>query len=462
VTPFGRLLRARTPSAAAPRHLDALERLTTEALADLAALKDDLRTLSAALTDLRHTTAAAVAEQAQVAEAQAGVAAPDGARLASDALALVGRPSERMRVRRLFSGGRFERPFSPSVGLTRIASTAPDVRDLWARLEAREAGCADDVLRGAPAAALDVPDAAVSMGPRRALDIYLGASKPATAAPPAWPVVAVPKFTYQFSARKLRNVGHWVLDCLPQIVALERLAPDAVFLLPTPLKAVQRSTLAMLGLPESRLVPWNGDLVAAKRLLVLEDEGRAGGGRPLAALAGMRERLATRIPVPARPGTLRLYVSRRDAKPHRRWAANEPDIEALFERHGFRIVSMADCPLDEQMRLFSQAGVVAGISGAGLADLVFTPSGAHVIVLVSDDLMRWYADDGQSRSLWLRNAPVPGGALAELGDSPRFYGHVAAAFGQVAHYFVAADQMPLDQLSGFVDDVMGTVEASAS
>ena len=128
-----------------------------------------------------------------------------------------------------------------------------------------------------------------------------------------------------------------------------------------------------------------------------------------------------------------------------------------FERRGFTIISMADCPLAEQVRLFGQASVVAGISGAGLADIVFAPAGAHVIVLVSDGLMRWYADEAQSRSLWLREER-PGGELSELGDSPRFYGHVAAALGQVGHYFIGAEEMPLEPLSTFLDHVLEQVD----
>ena len=51
-----------------------------------------------------------------------------------------------------------------------------------------------------------------------------------------------------------------------------------------------------------------------------------------------------------------------------------------------------------------------------------------------------------------------GGELAQLGDSPRFYGHVAAAFGQTSHYFVGPDQVPLEQLAAFLDDVLARVD----
>jgi capsular polysaccharide biosynthesis protein len=158
--------------------------------------------------------------------------------------------------------------------------------------------------------------------------------------------------------------------------------------------------------------------------------------------------------------TGRIYVSRRDAKPHRRWIDNEPEVEALFASRGFTVVSMKECPLPEQVRLFSTARVVAGASGAGLADIVFTPPGSHVITLVSEELMRWYAAEGQSRALWVSPAAADGGELAQLGDSPRFYGHVAAALGQISHYFVGPDRVPTQALAAFLDDVLARVDAA--
>ena len=77
-----------------------------------------------------------------------------------------------------------------------------------------------------------------------------------------------------------------------------------------------------------------------------------------------------------------------------------------------------------------------------------------MIVLVSDSLMRWYADEGKSRALWMSTDEVSGGQMSELGDSPKFYGHVAATFEQVSHFFVGGDEMPLRQLSSFIEDVL--------
>jgi len=81
----------------------------------------------------------------------------------------------------------------------------------------------------------------------------------------------------------------------------------------------------------------------------------------MSALLQTRRRLLGGVAMPSGAPSRRLYVSRRDAKPHRRWAENEPEVEALFASRGFEIVSMGECPLPEQVRLFSSARVVARV-----------------------------------------------------------------------------------------------------
>jgi hypothetical protein len=461
VKPVARVLRALRPAAIdrQAKSLASLEASSEALQQDVSAMRALLGDLAARLTALGTDTEALLAACRDEAQEQARLGAPAGARLAADGIRLIGPPSARLRARRLRSGDAVDLPFGSQMGRTVVASTAPDVRELWARLLAREGECVDDRLRGAPSTALEIRHATVARASDHTIDVTLDATGAPDRVTDA-STIAVPKLTYHFSARKLRNFGHWLLDGVPQIVALDALAPDAVFLLPDPLKGIYTSTLGLLGIGADRLRPWSGTPVSCSRLLLLEDDSRAGGGRPLSALLQTRRRLLERASVPDARPTRRLYVSRRDAKPHRRWVENEPDVEALFASRGFEIVSMRECPLPEQVRMFTSARVVAGASGAGLADIVFAPAGTHVITLVSDELLRWYAAEGQSRALWLSPSALAGGELAQLGDSPRFYAHVAAAFGQISHSFVGPDRVPIEALAAFLDDVLARVDAA--
>jgi capsular polysaccharide biosynthesis protein len=434
------------PDPAVAKLADAASALQQE----LAELQQDVAGLAAQLGAVRQQQELALSEHRRALDVRAGLTELPAARARSDRLTIAGPVRSRLRISRLAVGEPVALPFSRWMGETECASESFDVAEMWGRLLALEAAT-DDQLRGEPAAVLDVPDAVVAS--RDGLHVALA---PAATTGDRLGTVAVPKLTYDFPPRKVQNFGHWLLDCLPQVMALATVAPDATFLLPDTLKGFHRRVLALGGIAEHQIRPWDGAPVAAARLLVQDADGRIGRGRPHASFVALRRRLLASAP-PSGPAaaTRRIYVSRRDAKGLRQWLSNQEAVEDLFRSRGFEILVMAECPLEDQIRIFREARVVAGISGAGLADAAFSPPGTHLLVLVSDSLVRWYASEAGARSGWM-NGYAAGGALnlAALGDSPRFYAHLAAACEQYCHTFVGGDVMPIDTLARFVDAVL--------
>ena len=423
---------------------------TAAAPRQLEELRQKVRALSDRLEGAEQRTGRLLRIERQCARDRAALAAIPRARLLSTSIVLQGSASERLRVRRVRVGEPVERPYSRWVGITRCVATSPDVRELWERLLAFEASCGDDVLRAFPATILDVPGAVAS--------IVEGTLRITPCPRPEQParVVGIPRCTYDAGTRKIANFGHWLLDHAPQVVALWKVAPHATFLMPQASREFQMATLALMGVDRRQLVPWDGSPIECGRLLAFESDGRAGGGRPLSALMAVRRLLTPAAACPGERGSRRIYVSRRDAPKKRRWIVNEPEVEQLFRRRGFDIIVMRDCPLDEQVRLFREARVVAGLNGAGLTDIVFSAGGTHVMVLLSETLIRWYSRG--RRGGWAGDERAGKGQLAVLGDSPRFWAHVAATFEQRCHTFVGGDAMPLDELARFLDDVLAEVE----
>jgi capsular polysaccharide biosynthesis protein len=378
----------------------------------------------------------------------ADLAAIDGPRLLSRAIDVEGSPGRRARMRRLLIGSAFETHFDQWMATTRCAHASSDVQALWDGLIAAEAQASGGLLRCGASRVLDVGPATIRARDEQGISVTLLDHAPAGAIP----VLAVPRCAYDWAQRKLRNFGHWLLDSLPQVVTLRDVAPDADVLLPDPLAGFQRRTLALVGVAPACMRPWQGGDLSAARVLILENDGRAGGGRPYASVRAMRDLVAPHVA--ATPRRRRIYVSRRDALPKRRWLTNEPAVEALFARRGFEILVIPECPLDEQVRLFGEAHIVAGISGAGLSDIVFSAPGTHVVVIHSDSLVRWYADEEGARSGWASGERASRGALASLGDSPRFYAHLSAGLSQYCHAFLGPDEAPLDDLAAFLDAVL--------
>jgi len=73
----------------------------------------------------------------------------------------------------------------------------------------------------------------------------------------------------------------------------------------------------------------------------------------------------------------RLFVSRADARKRR--LVNEDEVFARLEQFGFERLAPGRLPVADQIRLFSEAKVVAGAHGAGLTNLIFMPEGGSVV-----------------------------------------------------------------------------------
>lgn len=93
-------------------------------------------------------------------------------------------------------------------------------------------------------------------------------------------------------------------------------------------------------------------------------------------------------PVKKREG-LRLYVRRNSGV---RKLVNDQEISDALAACGFTVVSPEALTFSEQVRLFSQAELVIGATGAAMANLIFCPQGSRVCVLMAqhEDMPYWY------------------------------------------------------------------------
>jgi capsular polysaccharide biosynthesis protein len=77
----------------------------------------------------------------------------------------------------------------------------------------------------------------------------------------------------------------------------------------------------------------------------------------------------------------RLYVSRSRAR--RRALRNEAEIEAIFEEEGFLIYHPQEHLIEDQIRTFSQARLIAGPGGSALHNSVFSERLEQMLILSS-------------------------------------------------------------------------------
>jgi len=72
----------------------------------------------------------------------------------------------------------------------------------------------------------------------------------------------------------------------------------------------------------------------------------------------------------------KIFVSRRGAKA--RAISDQDSLEQTFERNGYKIVQLQTMPWLEQVKLFANAGSVAGLHGAGFSNIIFSPHNCSI------------------------------------------------------------------------------------
>lgn len=76
----------------------------------------------------------------------------------------------------------------------------------------------------------------------------------------------------------------------------------------------------------------------------------------------------------------KICVSRRDTH---RSLTDEAQLEDILRAQGFFVVSLKNMSWPEQITLFQEAKIVAGLHGAGLSNLVFSHPGINVVELIN-------------------------------------------------------------------------------
>lgn len=184
----------------------------------------------------------------------------------------------------------------------------------------------------------------------------------------------------------MSNYGHFLFDGLTSILAVEETGLlDRFPLVVPPLNRWQRSLVrAVFGDIALRevaapVVQLEGALFSTAMDHFLHMPG------PL--VPRLRERARAALPKPTRRGR-RLYISRR--RQHMRVMVDEPALEAALAARGFEIVRPERLAVADQLRLFREADIVVGASGAGLANALFCDAGAHVIEIQPENFTSFW------------------------------------------------------------------------
>jgi hypothetical protein len=174
------------------------------------------------------------------------------------------------------------------------------------------------------------------------------------------------------------NFGHWTFDVLTRVAMLLRagIPDDVKFLVPEPVLPFQRETLNGLGIADERIVPWGGRPTRFREVYV----PTARPAPPFLFPAGIELLRELGAGIRDNPQYTRLFVSRRQLSRTTR-ITNEEELLDIATEYGFVEIKPERLPYSEQVRRFSEAEVVVGAHGSGLANAVFMARGTGVCEL---------------------------------------------------------------------------------
>ena len=206
----------------------------------------------------------------------------------------------------------------------------------------------------------------------------------------------VPGTAWSLATVSATNYFHWMFECLPRLRFLREANIPCEWIYACHNQRFQREAFAYLGLRADKIIDTAATPFLRAENLVLP---RRVDKTEAWIVSWLRETLLP-LGQSASGATLPklVYISRRKASS--RGVANEAELLALLQKHGFTEVRLEELGLAEQIALFHHAQAVVAPHGAGLTNLVFSEPGTLVIEFIAQDYgTELYYKLGQTRQL---------------------------------------------------------------
>ena len=219
----------------------------------------------------------------------------------------------------------------------------------------------------------------------------------------------------------LNNYGHWLAEMLPRpFMSLEWVnrADGWKALIPKVypwMAQVISDSLDLIGVPPDRRILNTGEACHVEELVFITGLSQHGQYFSPLIISAMDE-VASRVPA----GTHEKLWITREGEP--RSLMDEPRFNELVTDHGWHVVRPLQLSFSEQVSLAKGARHMAGVNGAGLANLLFMAPGGTLtsfVPSVMPDIYYWQMCAHRGLSYReIRSELVPGIASATGWDAP--------------------------------------------
>lgn len=177
------------------------------------------------------------------------------------------------------------------------------------------------------------------------------------------------RFLY-LNKHRFKNYYHFLFDYIPRILEAKKTYGNDFSVISFELTRWQKSILEKVGLIDIDIVVTNA--ICKMEEVVFVNTTMSGQYFP-SAFEFYKKMLKSSLVSPTR----KLYLHRKNNG--NRKITNESDIIEMLNRYNFEIIDPSEYEFGEQVKIFSEALVVVGASGAAFSNLVFCQPSASVI-----------------------------------------------------------------------------------
>ena len=191
-----------------------------------------------------------------------------------------------------------------------------------------------------------------------------------------------------------KNYFHWLIEVLPRLSLTTEVNKDVPILVSNYLPTQFYEALEVCNKNNRQIIKLNANknhvvknLYYPSRLSIINDNY----GQPIYnrdavyspnGIKFVQDTVLKSLKCGNKKGKRKIFISRSGSD--YRQLLNSNEIEEFLIEKGFEIVFPESLSFSSQVRVFSEAEIIIGQSGAGMANFIFAPKDCKVIVMMSD------------------------------------------------------------------------------
>jgi len=190
------------------------------------------------------------------------------------------------------------------------------------------------------------------------------------------------------------NYYHWLIECLPRLSLITHLDKNIPLIIDASVSSQALEALDIFNSDNRPIVKLDiNEAMLVKKLyypsqlsIIHDNYGERDFSQDVlispVAVNFVRNEVFKKLNIVKPKGFRKIYIARKSTYRH---LLNQDEIIKTLIEHGFEIIYPEKLTFTQQAHILSQAKVIIGQSGAGMANIIFAPKNCKVLILALDN-----------------------------------------------------------------------------